>query len=356
MLKRREALLAFGAVLLFGGCLGLAVLWKGERDRAARLEEELAALRARRGVTTAPEVNVASAPLPSTPSPTLSPSPAAPTAPAAPAPGPPDGPPGGAPTPPPAATVPKTAAEIAAWIKEDHDEEEAEAIEEELRQRLSTDAALRNDLIARLAVAASEEEFLALAEFLASGLGDAAFPALERIYTSHPDPERRKAALLAIGYIGSEPARRYLLDVLRTVRSDEGRVAAVEALGYPWATRTSEAREVVGALQELMSSREANTRMEGALALLGWAHRPEHAAMVADYLARETDEATRTRVLQTLDGHALARDPKVFQAILRIFEDPSYPRELRQEAANVLGNTEVLDDDLAKAIERFWEE
>ena len=353
MLKRRETLLVFGAVLLFGGCLALALLWQTERDRTTRLEQELAALRARRGVTTAPEVSVASAPLPSTPS--LTPAPAVPAEPAAPAAETRAGETPTEATPTPSAPVPRTAAEIAAWIKEDHEEED-EAIQEELRERLSTDAALRNDLLAMLASAASEEEFQALAEFLASELGDLAFPALERIYTSHPDPERRKAALLAIGYIGSEPARRYLLDVLRTVRSDEGRVAAVEALGYPWATRESEAREVVGALQDLMASREPGTRMEGALALLGWAHRPDHAALVADFISREPDEATRLYVVQTLDGHALARDPKVFQAIRRIFEDPASPREMRQAAASVLGNTEVLDDDLAKAIERFWQE
>ncbi|GEM_PF-6948838 len=353
MLKRREALLVFGAVLLFGGCLVLALLWRAERDRASRLEAELATLRARRGVTTAPEVSLASAPLPSMSSPTLS---AAPTVPVAPAAEMPIAETPGVEPPPPAAPAPKTAAEIAAWLQQAHEDEEAEAVQEELRARLANDPALRNDLLGLLASAATEEEFQVLAWFLASELGDLAFPALERLYTSHPDPARRRAALLAIGAIGSEPARRYLLDVLRTVRSDEGRVAAVEALGYPWAARASEAREVVGALQEMMASREPGTRQEGALALLSWAHRPEHAALVADYLAREPDEVTRICVLQTLNGHALARDPQVFAAVRRIFEDPAAARTLREVAAGVLGDTEVLDDDLAKAIERFWNE
>ena len=79
-------------------------------------------------------------------------------------------------------------------------------------------------------------------------------------------------------------------------------------------------------------------------------------ALVADYLAREPDEVTRIYVLQTLNGHALARDPQVFGAVRRIFEDAAAPRTLREVAAGVLGDTEVLDDDLAKAIERFWNE
>ncbi len=356
MLKRREALLLFGLVLLSGGCLVLALLWRAEHDRASRLEAEVATLRARRGATTAPEVSVEGAPLPSAPSTTPSPAPTTPAVPASPAAGTPaaETPVEESPTPP--VSVPKTAAEIAAWIKEDHDEEESEAVEEELRARLSADPSLRNDLLGMLATAATPEEFEALAEFLASELGDLAFPTLERLYTSHPDPARRKAALLAIGYIGSEPARRYLLDVLHTAFSDEGRLAAVEALGYPWATRASEAKEVVGALQGLMASRETETRWEGASALVSWAHTPEHAALLADFLSRETNEDARVGVLNQLSGNALARDPKVFQAVRRIFEDPSASRSLRENAASVLGNTEVLDDDLAKAIQRFWEE
>jgi HEAT repeat protein len=221
---------------------------------------------------------------------------------------------------------------------------------------LKTDAALRNDLIELLTSTTDPEELTALAQLLAEALGEQAFPTLERVYTSKTDPALRRAALFMIGALGTETSRRYVLDVLRTAHSDEGRIAAVEALGYPWGARESEARQVVEALQELMSSREASTRLDGAVALLGWAHRPEHAALTADYLASETDDDSRYTVLQYLDGHALARDPKVFQTVRRIFEDPGAALELRQAAASVLADTLVVDDDLSKAIERFWNE
>ncbi len=349
-MSRREVVLVVALVMLGGCSLWLAVLWKGEQDHAARLERALAAARTARDVTANPEVRTATPLPPSASAPAVTPEPpkTAPGPTAAPA-------PEEAPTPKPVA-VPQSPAEIVHWLKEPREDEDAFTIEEELRARLGTDLVLRNDLLAFLSTVGTMEEFEALARFLAEELGDLAFPALERISTSHPDPARRRAALVAIGVIGSEPARRYLLDVLRTTPSDDGKLAAIEALGYPWSTRESDARQVVGALQGLMASRDDAVRYEGAEALLSWAHKPEHGALLAEYLTRETNEESKLNLMYALDGQAIARDPKVFQTVRRVFEDATASRPLREAAASILSDMEVLDDDLAKAIHRFWEE